>query len=90
MRLSGQEMSVCGGIRRRLGHGGGFHIISVKCFYLTAVTVLDKLMSAPVSVVYYEIIFQTRVFKLDQSYIIEWLKVAGPRLHYAPRQRRSM
>lgn len=74
---SGHENPVCGGVRRRLGHGGGFHIISVKCFYLTAVTVLDQLMSAQVFVVYDEIICQIHVFKLDQSYIVDWLKVAG-------------
>lgn len=59
---------VCGRIRRRVGHEGGFHIISVKCFYLTAVTVLDKPMSAEICVVYYEVIFQTHAFKLDQKY----------------------
>lgn len=42
----GDKKTPCVRIRRRLGHGGGFDIISVKCFYLTAVTVLDKLMSA--------------------------------------------
>ncbi len=75
--VSGQEKPAGGGIRRRLGHGGGFHVISVKCSYLTAVTVLDKLVSARVFVVYYEITFQTRAFKLDQSYIVDWLKAAG-------------
>lgn len=76
---SGESGQGCGGIRRRLGHGGGFHVISVKCFYLTAVTVLDKLMSALDFVVYYEINFQTKLvfFRLDQSYIAEWVKVAG-------------
>lgn len=74
---SGREKPLCRGIRRSQGHGGGFHIISVKCFYLTAVTVSDKLMSAPVFELYYEIIFQTRSLKLDQSYIVGWLKVAG-------------
>lgn len=77
LRVWGQENTVCWRIRRRLGHGWGFHIISVKCFYLTAVTVLDKLMSAEVFVVYYEIILQTRALELDQSYIFECLKVAG-------------
>lgn len=74
---SGREKPLCRGIRRQQGRGGGFHIISVKCFYLTAVTVSDKLMSAPVFELYYEIIFQTRALKLDQSYIAGWLKVAG-------------
>lgn len=59
------------------GADWGFHIISVKCFYLTAVTVLDKRMSAQVFVVYYEIIFQTRALKLNQRCIVKWLKVAG-------------
>ena len=74
---SGREKPLCRGVRRSQGHGGGFHIISVKCFYLTAVRVSDKLMSAPVFELYYEIIFQTRPLKLDQSYIVGWLKVAG-------------
>lgn len=70
-----------------------FHIISVKCFYLTAVTELDKLMSAPVFVVYYEISVQTKLvfFRLDQSYIVCVSEgCSRPRLHYARRQRRSM
>lgn len=79
--VSGQQKIyiVCWWIRSRLGHRGGFHIISVKCFYLTAVTGLDKLMSVEVFVVYYEITLQTRVPPAwpEPLYIIEWLKVAG-------------
>lgn len=76
------ENHVCRGMRRRLGHWGGFHVISVKCFYLTAVTVLDKLyVCSGVFVVRCEIIFQTHAFSVDQSYIVDWLKIAGSVTH---------
>lgn len=61
--------------------GGGAFIISVKCFYLTAVTVLDYLMRSELSAVLRDYLpnsfFQAR---LDQSHITEG---CGPRLHYA-------
>lgn len=76
------ENHVCRGMRRRLGHWGGFHVISVKCFYLTAVTVLDKLyVCSGVFVVRCGIIFQTHAFSVDQSYIVDWLKIAGSVTH---------
>lgn len=48
--VSGQETSVRTEIR--LEHDGGFHVISVKCFHLTAFTVLGEIVSAQVFVVH--------------------------------------
>ena len=84
--VSGQGKSVCGGIRRRRRRGGGFHIISVKCFYLTAVTLLDKLASAQVFEVNYKINFRTRVVfsRLTKAILLsDWRLQAGrPRPNY--------
>lgn len=84
------ENHVCRGIRRRLGHWGGFHVISVKCLYLTAVTVLGKLyVCSGLCGALRDYLPNSRVQSWPELYC--WLtEDRRERLRNAQRQRRSM